>query len=607
VRLRTTADSGSRNRVLPLVSDPGNRRLLTGWIGDHPSYEAVEFAGVDGSDFDVCVLDREAFREHHDDLRKKKERAAPVLLPYLLLLPESGSEIIEADGGQLADNVVTEEIDELVTLPIQQAELHWRIEALLRLRNQSLALRERERELERQVDLFEKAQDIADVGAWEYGIEDGTHLWTEEVHRIYGLPQDETPSAERSIQYYHPEDRPAIEEAFGAATEDGEPYDIEARLIDADGNQRWVRTMGEPRYEDGELTHVRGTIQDITERKDREETLKRRTHVIDEAPVGISISDPKRGDDPLIYVNDAFVEMTGYPREEVLGKNRRFLHGDGTDPETVARVREAVDKQEPVSVDIRNYRRDGTEFWNHLEVAPVRDGSGDVVNRVGFRQDITGRKNRQRQLEVLDRILRHNIRNDMNVIQGRAETIRSMASGEAEASAGRIVDTSDRLLELAQKEREITEVLRKDPTHEKVDVGDVLRRVSSDVGSEHPKATVAVECPDDVSVHATTQFPQAVRELVTNAVVHNDSASPDVAVAVERNEDVVRIEVADNGPRIPEVERGLLVDEEEQTPLYHGTGLGLWLVRLIVSRTGGTVTVEENTPAGNIVGIEIPR
>ncbi len=606
--MRVTHDTESRSRVLPLVSDSGNRQLLTGWIGDHPSYESVEFAGGLGeSDFDVCVLDGGAFQEYHDELREKKEAAAPVLLPYLLLIPESGSGIIETDDGQLADNVVTEEIDELVTLPIQQAELHWRIEALLRLRNQSLTLRERERELERQVDLFEKAQDIADVGAWEYSIEDGTHLWTEEVHRIYGLPQDETPSAERSMRYYHPEDRPTIEEAFEAAIEDGEPYDIEARLIDAEDSQRWVRTMGEPQYEDGELTHVRGTIQDITERKDREETLERRTHAIDEAPVGISISDPDLDDNPLIYVNDAFVEMTGYPREEVLGDNCRFLQGENTDPETVASIREAVDADEPISVDIRNYRRDGTEFWNHLEVAPVRDGSGDVVNWVGFQHDITGRKNRQRQLQVLDRVLRHNIRNDMNVIQGRAETIRSMASGEVEASAGRIVDTSDRLLELAQKERRITEVLRKDPTHEKVDVGDVLRGVSSDVGSEHREAKIAVECPDDVAVHATTQLHQAVEELVTNAVVHNDSQSPNVTVAVDRTDEAVGIEVADNGPRIPEMERGLLVDEEEQTPLYHGTGLGLWLVKLIVSRAGGTVTTEENTPTGNVVRIEIPR
>jgi PAS domain S-box-containing protein len=721
-------ESGAR--ILPLIADSGNRQLLTNWIDEHPAYESVGASGdIVEADFDICVIDEGAFKEHTEALRAKKNAAAPVLVPYLLLLPDSGAEVIDADAGQLADSVVTETVDEIVSLPIQQAELNWRLEALLRLRNQSVTLRERERELERQVDLFEKAQDLADVGAWEYDIETGRNWWTDETYRIYGLSEDVDLTPEEGIEYYHPEDRPVIEEAFHRAIEEGEPYDVEVRFVDAEDNHRWVRTRGEPQYEDGELARVRGTIHDITERKEREldlqrieqaveatehaifitdtdgtieyvnagfeeitgysqaevvgetpdvlnsgemseeyfeeqwdtilsggvweeeivnrhkngelytamqtvapvtdddgevhafvavhdditerkereRTLERRTKAIDEAPVGIVITDPDRVDNPMIYVNDAFVEMTGYPREESVGENCRFLQGENTDPDRVAELREAIDAEEPVAVDLKNYRKDGTEFWNHLEIAPVRDDTGAVVNYIGFQQDVTGRKERQRQLEVLDRVLRHNLRNNMNVIRGQAETVHSETSGGVAASAGEIVEMSDRMIRLAEKERQITDLLRENPSQAEVGLRDSLQNVVSSIRSNHPEATITVDCPDDATVEAVPQLGQAVEELVTNAAVHNDSSSPEVAVSVSQTDETVRIDVADNGPQIPEMERELLVGEAEQTPLYHGDGLGLWLVKLITARSGGTVTVGENSPAGNVVSIELPR
>ena len=723
------AASDSRRRVLPLVSDAGNRRLLVEWVDEHPSYETVEFAGsIRDTDFDVCIIDKRAFEDNLGALRDKKAAAAPVLLPYLLLLPERGSDIIDTDAGRLADNVVTEAIDEIVTLPIQQAELHWRLSALLRLRDQSLALRERERELERQVDLFEKAQDIANAGAWEYDIDAEEGWWTDEVYRIHALPDDSTPSPELSLQQFHAEDRPVIEDAFETAVEEGESYDVELRLVDAEGTQRWVRTRGEPQYEDGELTRVRGTIQDITDRKERErdlqrieqavesaghaifitdtdgtieyvnpafeeltgftrrevvgetprvlssgemsddyfddlwETLRsgdvweaeitdrrkngetytaiqtvapvvdgdgthafvaiqdditerkarekmltRRTQAIEDAPVGIVISDPNRADNPMIYVNDAFVEMTGYSREEALGENCRFLQGEHTDSDRVDRLREAIDAEEPVSVTLRNYRKDGTEFWNHLEIAPVTTDTGEVVNYVGFQQDVTDRKQRQAQLTVLDRVLRHNIRNQMNVVRGYAETIQSETSNGAADSAEKIMDTSDQLVGLAQKERQITNLLRDEPTREDVAVCDLLRKVASRVGSEHPDATITIECPEAVTARAAPEFGQAITELVTNAVVHDESSSPTVSVTVTRGEGTVRIDVADTGPRIPEMERNILMGETKQTPLYHGSGLGLWLVKLIVTRSDGSVSIAENSPTGNVVTVELPQ
>ncbi|WP_299234090.1 bacterio-opsin activator domain-containing protein [Natronomonas sp.] len=113
---------------------------------------------------------------------------------------------------------------------------------------------------------------------------------------------------------------------------------------------------------------------------------------MDEAPVGITVADPSEPDEPLIYVNEAFERMTGYDKHEALGRNCRFLQGEGTDPESVAEVREAIEQNRPVSVELLNYRKDGDPFWNQLDLAPVRNDDGDVTHYLGFQADVTERK-----------------------------------------------------------------------------------------------------------------------------------------------------------------------------------------------------------------------
>lgn len=113
---------------------------------------------------------------------------------------------------------------------------------------------------------------------------------------------------------------------------------------------------------------------------------------MDASPIGISVADATREDEPLIYVNDGFVELTGYSRSEILGRNCRFLQSDETSEETVAEIRRAVDTEEPIITDLRNYRKDGSMFWNRLSIQPVRDEAGIVTHFLGFQQDISDEK-----------------------------------------------------------------------------------------------------------------------------------------------------------------------------------------------------------------------
>jgi PAS domain S-box-containing protein len=170
---------------------------------------------------------------------------------------------------------------------------------------------------------------------------------------------------------------------------------------------------GTREWTDDELDFA-GDVADITyralrnhERREQRQELERKDRAMDAAPVGITISDPAQEDNPLIYVNDRFTEITGYDEAEVLGSNCRFLQGERTSAESVSEMREAIDAAEPVTVELRNYRKDGTEFWNQVSIAPVRTDDGELINYVGFQQDVTAEKERELEHERLLDLLEH--------------------------------------------------------------------------------------------------------------------------------------------------------------------------------------------------------
>ena len=111
------------------------------------------------------------------------------------------------------------------------------------------------------------------------------------------------------------------------------------------------------------------------------------------------VSDPRQPDNPIVFANDSFCRLTGYPREMIVGRNCRFLQGPDTDPDAVARIRNAVRAEEPIQTDLLNYRRDGTPFWNRLLMAPVRDAAGEVAYFFASQVDVTLERERLEGLE----------------------------------------------------------------------------------------------------------------------------------------------------------------------------------------------------------------
>ncbi len=130
-----------------------------------------------------------------------------------------------------------------------------------------------------------------------------------------------------------------------------------------------------------------------------QETLRLRDRAISASNDGIVITDPNQHDAPILYVNEAFERITGYSAAEVIGRNCRFLQGDNTEQPELKRLRLALRAQQPCRVVLRNYRKDGTLFWNELDVSPVYDDTGKLINFIGVQQDVTDRIQAEQALQ----------------------------------------------------------------------------------------------------------------------------------------------------------------------------------------------------------------
>ncbi len=218
---------------------------------------------------------------------------------------------------------------------------------------------------------------------------------------------------------------------------------VETEIPTADGDTASFTLDLVSRPSDEEFRGSVGVHPTESEQEIRDRELWVKTHAMDDADIALCLSDPNRPDNPLIYVNKGFEEVTGYTASEAIGQNCRFLQGEETDPETVDQLREAVDEGEPASVELKNYRKDGTPFWNRVEVVPIRDESGDIVHFLGSQRDITERKQREQQLrEQREQLLALDQLN--RVIRGINSALVSMSTREEveEIVCERLADSS---------------------------------------------------------------------------------------------------------------------------------------------------------------------
>lgn len=267
----------------------------------------------------------------------------------------------------------------------------------------------------------------------------------------------------------------------------------------------------------------------------------------------------------------------------------------------------AVEGGDPYHIVYRIIRDDGAVRWIDSRARIITDEAGEPVQMWGLNTDITESQERVQQLQVLDRVLRHNLRNDMAVILGHVETIAEDAESPVADHAEAALAVAEELLDTARKQQTISRLISTDPQPRRVDLVPRVEGVIAKTREAYPEATIEDDLPPTLGVGVIDSFDEALAEVVRNAVVHNDLDAPTVVVALEPGDDAVRVRIADDGPGIPETERKVVTGETAISPLEHASGLGLWLVSWVVRRSGGTIRFEDREPRGTVFVIELPR
>jgi signal transduction histidine kinase len=285
--------------------------------------------------------------------------------------------------------------------------------------------------------------------------------------------------------------------------------------------------------------------------------------------------------------------------ERVLGTDQAAVLG-AVPPAPLGDVDPAA-PEGPVSTTVDGERREYA-----VTASPVRGASG-VVGHTVVLQDVTEARRREQRLAVLNRVLRHNLRNDLNVVQGYLDTAAGRVDDDevddllaaAEASA---ID----LMELGEKAREIERAMGARDRRHPVAVRELLDATAADLRADGPAGTVRIDVPDDIRVRANELLLRGVFEnLVENGLEHSDSEAPVVEVTFGGLDgDRATFRVRDDGPGIPDHELDALAAEEE-TALEHGSGLGLWFVAWAAAALGGEVTFDTD-PGGTTAVVTLP-
>ncbi|MEF8757042.1 MAG: HAMP domain-containing sensor histidine kinase [Halobacteriales archaeon] len=215
---------------------------------------------------------------------------------------------------------------------------------------------------------------------------------------------------------------------------------------------------------------------------------------------------------------------------------------------------------------------------------------------------------RSEQLAMLNRVLRHDVRNDMNVIQGWIETLSDHVDEEGEPFIDHVRQAAAHVVELTTVAREFVDTVHAedDPELEPVALADVLTREVARRRRTFEEATIELDEPPPVTVAANELLAAVFRNLVNNAVQHNDTDDPTVTITTEDRGESVVVRIADDGPGIPEEHRADLFGADTKGLDSDGTGMGLYLVERLLDSYGGDIRVEDNTPRGAVFEVELP-
>ncbi len=312
-------------------------------------------------------------------------------------------------------------------------------------------------------------------------------------------------------------------------------------------------------------------------------------------------------------VSPSVEEFLGYTPAELEGQRIEVTHPD---EEATERAWEQIDPildGESNSVwDFPLETKSGTTVYTDARGVPIYDGNvppeertpEDITGIQLMIRDATERRQREGLISVINRVLRHNLRNKMTVVTSYAEMLEADLDGDSAEKATQIRATADQVLNLSESARKIGENRDPSPELEPIDLRPSLDRIVSQLEMRYPEASITVDTPDTVVANTEERIETAIWEVADNAARHAGDR-PTVEIDATVTDRQVEIEITDDGPGLPDVEQEVL-ESSSETQLVHGEGLGLWLVYWIVTSLEGEVTATTST-GGTTVTVRLPR
>ena len=302
---------------------------------------------------------------------------------------------------------------------------------------------------------------------------------------------------------------------------------------------------------------------------------------------------------PIVQsVNTAFEETFGYRAEYIVGQSLNDYIVPAECAEEATRFDEQIADGNVTTELVRRETTNGVQRFAYRGL-PLEYESGRRYG-LAIYADMTEKEQARQHLQVLHRVLRHNVRNELTVIFGMAERIlEGDGSGEVQEAARRIIDSAEGLASVSEKARMAEDILGDPPSDTIVEVGTAATDVVRDARSRWPEASIEMDIEPPLPVSTGLELRDALENLVENAIRHN-TGTPSVRVSARTETPIhastrgagqnVRITVEDDGPGIPEEEQAVIFDDANITQLKHGSGLGLWVVRWIVESADGSVS-----------------
>ncbi|VWX61472.1 Blue-light-activated histidine kinase / Response regulator [Burkholderiales bacterium 8X] len=349
------------------------------------------------------------------------------------------------------------------------------------------------------------------------------------------------------------------------------------------------------------------------------------------------VTDPQQRDNPIVFANRAFLSMSGYTPEEIIGHNCRFLQGPGTSKATVMAIREAIEDNREISTEILNYRKDGSSFWNALYISPVFNQNKEVVYFFASQLDVSRRRDAEealgqaQKMEALGQLtggISHDFNNLLQVMSGHLDILRArLDRGQVDEAAlergienirsaiGKASTLTQQLLAFSRKQR-----LEGRAVNLNAIASGIQDLTANTLGES---ATVELEL--DPALGNCKLDPTQLEVALLNILVNARDAMPDGGVIQVKtanvtvgNDDVnafaglppgnyVSLSVADSGVGIPpdiinRVMEPFFTTKDEGK----GTGLGLSMVYGFAKQSGGTVSITSKLGAGTTIAMFFP-